>query len=184
MRIIFLGIEGVMNSAASIELARSLRARGEFRVFDSQIKDLYSLRHLFAPWSVEALNRITDATGAGIVISSVWRETAIPWLRRWGVRGLIIDTTPMLDRNGSSTPSTRGDEIASWLERWPTRPGSVPVTSFVILNDEADAGALFPRLVQTRADERGLTDEHATLAINVLHQPCDELSTAETKRKS
>lgn len=174
MKVIMLDIDGVMNSAASCELADEMRSRGEFLVCrpctGSLGVGLCSVFNLFAPWSVAALNQITDTTGAKIVISSTWRRDAIPWLRIWGVRGDIIDTTPVLDRyNGTIyLATTRGDEIASWFERWPSRPGAQTVTQFVILDDDADMGALLPRLVQTDARGRGLTHEHAERAIEML----------------
>jgi hypothetical protein len=158
MKIVCLDVDGVMNSIASNERVKALRAQG-----DPHINDLKWASSCFAPWSVEALNRITTVTGASIVISSSWRRGAIPFLRRWGVLGDIIGATPRFDYE-----HTRGQEIAAWLESFAKCPGTPEITSLVILDDDADMAPFMDRLVQTSHYERGLTAEHAERAIELL----------------
>lgn len=112
---------------------------------------------------VEQLERIVQATGARVVISSTWRLGFGPeWfeeqLRPFGFTGQIIAVTPSL-------PSEhRGAEIQAWIDAQPvdTRPRKL-----VILEDAEDLGALEPRCVRTDYD-RGLTEADASRAIRML----------------
>ena len=116
------------------------------------------------PRCVAELNRITDVTGAGIVVSSSRRGAGVSSiariLRGWGVTGRIVGVTP--DRSRSRGPlyiaSPRGLEIQAWLDAHPE------VTAFVILDDEADMAHLAAHLVQTDY-AFGLTRERGDLAI-------------------
>lgn len=174
IKVVFLDIDGVMNSVASVEAVKVIRAHCP------NWPESHPLRHTpvsswkwFAPWSVEALNYITGTTGAKIVISSTWRESAIPWLRRWGVTGDIIGQTPILDRfvGSISVAMTRGEEIEAWFDKWARTPGSVPVSTCVVLDDDPVGGAVAARLVQTDGQTgRGLTMAHARRAIALLEQ--------------
>lgn len=108
MRVLFLDIDGVLNSE---KYARSL-AKGGMLGID--------------PEAVRILDEILEATGAKIVLSSTWR--LYPDLRA-DVRknvGEFIDVTKSL-RSGF-----RGDEIREWLERHPE------VTEYAILDDDSD----------------------------------------------
>lgn len=153
MKVVFADVDGVMNSCASKERAARLIAEGKIQQRWTSAT--------FGPWSVEALNLITDTTGAGIVISSTWRRGALRFLRQCGVRGDILDTTPRLGQ-------TRGAEIAAWLESWPRKPGAQPITHFVILDDDADMDPYMDHLVQTSPFDHGLTELHAERAIELL----------------
>ena len=118
---------------------------------------------------VRALNRITQAAGAGIVVTSSWRiETPLSalrvMLRAWGVQAPVEGETPQLEAEGG-TPAVargRGAEIQAWLD---SRPGAVE--SFVILDDDEVVGPLVSRLVQTAFDE-GLTEADADRALELL----------------
>lgn len=153
MRIIFLDIDGVLITE------RSMRESGRFDVPD---KDC-----------IAQLNRITDTTGAAIVISSSWGKVhgldkTVDYLRLWGVTGSIIDKTPERHRQGHLyTAATRGDEMEDWLVDFAFyHPGLPP---FVILDDDADMGYLIDWLV--RCDfTTGLTRELADRAIAMLEE--------------
>ncbi len=105
---------------------------------------------------VRALNWLTEAGDAQIVVSSTWRF--LPDLRGRltadGVQAKVIGTTPNLG------DVERGEEIARWLEIHSHR-------AFVILDDDADMGDLLPYLVQTES-AHGLTLPLADLALGVL----------------
>jgi hypothetical protein len=122
------------------------------------------------PSSVDALNRVTDTTGAVIVISSNWRGRGLrkiqALLKSWGVTGKVIGTTPILfDKIGGIWKATpRGEEIAKYLR------DKKEVESFVILDDDTDMGELEPYLIQTPFDV-GLTEKDADLAIDMLTRP-------------
>jgi hypothetical protein len=122
------------------------------------------------PPCVAALNRITDTTGAKIVISSSWRWGGEPdaktLLGLWGVTGEVIGITPILETAWKPdsklwTAVPRGREIAAWFE------GKESVKSFVIIDDDGDMEELKPYLIQTPF-ECGLTEADADLAIAML----------------
>lgn len=122
------------------------------------------------PDSVEALNRITDTTGAVIVISSNWRADGLHrihvLLESWGVTGKVVGMTPILFRKTDSLweAASRGEEIAEYLH------GKKNVESFVILDDHNDMDELEPYLIQTPFDV-GLTEKDADRAIDMLTRP-------------
>jgi hypothetical protein len=138
-KILFLDIDGVLNSAAVLERQR----RG-----DAIDRDM-----------VERVNRIIDATGCKVVISSTWRllhplGELKALLRLHGMRDVVIDKTPDLDR----THNNRGDEIQAWLKQNPS------VEKFVILDDDSDMSDVIGHLVQT-SFKTGLQDQHVDRAI-------------------
>lgn len=148
MKIIFLDIDGVLNS---IEFwARHIAAggRGGYDGID----------HV----AVSRLNRLVEASGARVVLSSAWRkggvESAQQALRAKGATWTIHATTPVLES---------GDRF---LEIWTYIAHSRGyVTNFVILDDELviDLDVADPWLVQT--DRRvGLTDEDVERALAIL----------------
>lgn len=127
----------------------------------------------FAPACVEALNWLTDAAAAQIVVSSTWRHypDIDGILKRRGVTAKVIGITPDLSRGklikGSHTGAreiilgaTRGSEIAAWLKSHAPRP-------FVILDDDDDMDGLSAHLVHTSYDH-GLTRPLAELALRRL----------------
>jgi hypothetical protein len=119
------------------------------------------------PSCVAALNRITDATGAVIVVSSTWRADGLMRTRErlteWGVKADCLDLTPYLkDRTdgGVWIGVPRGREIQAWLDGY----GREPIESFVILDDDKDMEHLMPFLIHTPFDA-GLTEADADAAI-------------------
>lgn len=144
MKIIFLDIDGVLNS-------------GEY-VRKNNIRGLMGTEGI-DPEAVTRLNQIVEATGAVVVVSSSWRfGTPLPtldhYLTKRGFLGYIIGATPVL-------PSERGDEIGLWLRAVPV------VDKFVIIDDDADMGNLMDHLIKT-SWETGLQDEHVDMAIKIL----------------
>lgn len=113
------------------------------------------------PECVAQLNRVIEATGASIVLSSCWRVgrsvvECRELLAGWGVTGKVIDRTPELHLE-------RGCEIAAWLAAYPR-----DVESFVIIDDDKDMVNLLYALVQTDFRE-GLTPLHADRVIARLN---------------
>ena len=119
------------------------------------------------PACVAELNRITESTGAKIVVSSTWRRGGYEYvrdlLRKWGVRGEVIGITPILDSRSGLVyvAQQRGSEIGEWLLAHPE------VTEFVILDDDDDMGTHINSLILTPF-ETGITREHAEKAIEML----------------
>ena len=148
MKVLFLDIDGVLNSAFVLDEQR----RGD--AIDRGM--------------VERINQIVDATGCKIVISSTWRilhplGQLTTLLRQHGMRDVVIDKTPRLD----ATYFNRGDEILIWL-------GSRPdVDSFIAIDDSAgEFDKIRDRLVATTW-KYGLQDEHVIKAIALLNEKQD-----------
>ena len=122
------------------------------------------------PPCVTALNRITDTTGAKIVISSSWRwanlgKDAEDYLRQWGVNGEVVGITPILEtawkpENKMWIGVPRGREIQAWLD-------ANKCETFVIIDDDKDMENLAPFLIHTPFDT-GLTEADADRAIEML----------------
>jgi hypothetical protein len=158
MKIIFLDIDGVLNSE---------------RFFEMNAQGLEFGHSQLDPDAVERLNRLIEETGAKVVISSSWRHV---WSRDEIVRMLekrgfkhgdtIIGITPTL-------AGPRGDEVAEWLgtddERRRIDPDHSDVESYVILDDSDDFHdpEMRERFVNTTW-EIGMTDEDVNQAIYIL----------------
>jgi hypothetical protein len=107
------------------------------------------------------LDRVLDATGAHVVISSCWRagdggQSVARILARCGLRHAdqIVGETDKLD-------GIRGHDIADWL-RAHRHTGA-----FAIVDDDNDMGVLTPHLVKTSWQD-GLQDEHVERLIAML----------------
>lgn len=149
MKIIFLDIDGVLNSHEWIHANQHLFNAG--RLFMHQNVDRTA---------VARVQQICDATGAKIVISSTWRrlntlEQLQNVLRNHGLASEVIGTTPILS-------DFRGKEIQQWLDN------NGPIESFVIIDDDGDMLHLMDRLVKTSFDT-GLQDRHVSQAIETLN---------------
>jgi hypothetical protein len=116
------------------------------------------------PSCIAALNRITDTTGARIVVSSTWRMSGKSHvkklLRQWGATGEVVGITPVLESENYWEPILRGYEIAAWLRRH-------TADSFVIVDDDDDMAHLHPHLIRTPPED-GLTERDADRAIAML----------------
>lgn len=103
MRVLFADIDGVFNSE---DFFARQRGRGLTIISDRA--------ELIDPAAVAHLNRIVEATGCLVVLSSSWRLergallNVTDWLRRAGFVGTLFDLTPR-------APATRGESMASVL---------------------------------------------------------------------
>lgn len=124
-------------------------------------------RCIATPRCVANLNRITDATGAVIVVSSTWRRMGLNKMRRqlreWGVAGWCGGITPDLSYESGQlvVGVERGEEIDRWLKVHPAN------WNFVILDDGDDMGQYLPHLVKTDPHV-GLSEADADRAIQLL----------------
>lgn len=159
MKVIFLDVDGVLNSELSREQERNN--------FDNWMEHEVSEMH------VNNLKKIVDATGAQIVLSSSWRFDhpkatgrdfiADPLMkildRKLKAVGLdIIDVTP--DLRGK----IRGAEIQDWLDR------HSEVERFVILDDDVDMMEEQKPFFVNTTFKNGLTEEMANKAIEILNK--------------
>jgi hypothetical protein len=128
MRVLFLDIDGVLNST---------RTCVAFGGYPMELEHLGAFDHV----AIRLLQRMCDSAGVQIVLSSAWRlfhdhkEVA-------SALGLpIIDRTP-------SMPGPRGGEIADWLSRHPE------VEEYAIVDDDPDMlPEQLPRFVKTSGEE-------------------------------
>jgi hypothetical protein len=160
VKIIFLDIDGVLNHADFLY--------GKHPVTSAADNYPHSVE-AFDPAALARLQRIIDATGAAIVISSSWRvifkcEEIVAWLRNRGLRARFAGKTGRIltpHPNGTGQEEVpRSDEIGDWLA------GCPDVTAYVILDDDGDA-EIAGHYVGTDW-ETGLLDEHVEAAIAVL----------------
>ena len=152
--VIFLDFDGVLNSIQS-----RIRNPSGWNQLD--------------PVLVGRVNRIIEATGASVVVSSTWRlsyrndaEGAVVRLgrilRENGFVGEVIDVTPHYNGGGRfRSRMSRGLEIQFWMDK---KGFDGP---FVILDDDSDMGHLMGFLVHTK-DALGIQDEHVDDAINII----------------
>lgn len=155
MKIIFLDIDGVMNSSESTR---------EFHTY-----------HIADKRAVAALNHILRANkDVKIVISSTWRELhtldyIAGWLEGNGVcRGRVHGSTPKI--NAQHGPLyiavDRGEEITAWITG-----NAKGMTSYVVLDDDAWKMADHQsRFIDTDC-RVGLTMDDAQRAIEILNKP-------------
>lgn len=170
MKIIFLDVDGVLNSTATwnaMTAGNGCHGSGE---------------EAMCPELVARLNRLVEQSGAAIVLSSAWRYDSVTrtreMLRKRGIIGKLIGCTPRLrdtlyvpvhkparDNVGWGPLVQRGLEIQSWLDSY-TRP----VESFVIIDDNNDMAHMIDRLVLTDY-QVGLQDADVERALDILEVP-------------
>lgn len=141
--IIFLDFDGVLTSDDYTRLC----------VFECRQENLYGIEW-FDPRCIDALRAIVEETGAGIVVSSSWRELGMDKLKEvWAkneMPGELLGTT------NPDTVSTR-EAILQWLEE-------NPCDTYVVLDDSAVA---IKCLVKTNP-KTGLVASDAVKAIKIL----------------
>lgn len=160
MKVLFLDVDGVLVHSGTIGLGRASGEPSSSSFYHAAQVD---------PACAARLKRIIDATGAKIVLISVWRrfqpqrtglERALYKLgyeSGRAVRALFAGSTPHLGEQ-------RQEEIETWLAEHPE------VTRYVILDDGVIDGG------HPQVDPRpswhhgGLLDEHADEAIRMLNE--------------
>ena len=161
MKVIFLDVDGVLNSQRYKESGQ----------FGAGASNLEFGRSQIDPEAVARLDRLIDATGARVVVSSSWRhfwslDEIRNMLAERGLRNIdaLMDITP-------SMLSDRGSEIGQWLGIMDEarRYGGDDVEAFVILDDDTDFDErdMFSHLVRVNPDV-GLTDDDVRRAVQIL----------------
>jgi hypothetical protein len=162
LSIVFLDFDGVLNSNAYLT---RLLARGSEHEADT-----------LDPIQVERLNKIVEATGASVVISSSWRHGRTTarlrnLLERQGFRGRVIGKTPEWIRKtegGLFAGETRGHEIQHWMDN--ADQYGIEVGTFIILDDDPNMAHLADRHIKTYLHV-GMLEEHMEQAIEMLKAP-------------
>jgi FMN phosphatase YigB (HAD superfamily) len=151
MKIIFLDIDGVLNSTSSAIV--------------------YNGYNQLDPVSIGLLKELTVRTGAQIVISSTWRfrfnrEEFIELFSKYGWK-----KAPIISMTEKSVPDgvTRGHEIDEWLTR------HKEITEFVILDDSTDFLPEQRNNLVLVSNVDGLRFKHMCKALRILGNPDKEL---------
>lgn len=176
MKVIFLDIDGVMNSQE--EMLELLKRQPKNR---SDVT-------LPSPAKCKLLKQLVEATDAKIVLSSSWRlslasiQNIIDVFRPYALRldgGFTQDGVPQVSFRRTKYENIqpkythnycekvyiedRGAEIAYWLENHPE------VTKFVILDDEdSDIKHWLPNNIVKTSLYSGLTEEDVLKCIKIL----------------
>lgn len=155
MRILFLDFDGVLNTT---------RYRREHPI-PKGISFFERAVYRIDPIAVARVNKILDATGAKVVVSSTWRmglrtEQLSKLLVAGGlVEGKVIGKTPSLPGDH------RGSEILRWLD------GNPDWQRYVVLDDDAfDMDGVRDHFLHVNPIH-GLTDEDARKAIEMFEAP-------------
>jgi hypothetical protein len=164
MNVLFLDIDGVLNSADWFKAAYETRKSARKKYEDRLIAD-YSNARLeldISPEHVVHLKRIMqEIKSLNIVLSSTWRlHYSLDDLK---IRlSKLLDISP--DRIVGKTPrlfTARGLEIQKWLD-------DNLVEKFAILDDDGDMEHLMDHLFQTK-NKSGLQKEHADKIIEYFN---------------
>lgn len=142
MKILFLDIDGVCNSAAWAKAGN----------------DIW---HGIDPAAAEMVRRIIKETGCKVVLSSTWRlyPEAKAVVRRKVCD--FIDCTIDMQRGGKWGITDRGHEVQEWLDRHPA------VTEYAILDDNSDF--LPNQWLFKTTWENGLNEDIAQAVIHHLN---------------
>lgn len=122
LKIVFLDIDGVLNSVEYINFRESLAGAERSRhIHETHKRILARDLHKLDEKKVALLQQFAVTSGCKFVISSTWRENSTPahfeeLFKLAGFpfpTGSVIGLTPVLDH---ITKQKRGHEIAAWLE--------------------------------------------------------------------
>jgi len=147
MKIIFLDIDGVLNSVNSFKYQH----RRNIQDYDEPF-----------PHYVKILNLILRKTDAEIVLSSTWRIHGLDYMNKLfeqcGIIKQIFSMTPRLHIK-------RGLEIQRWLDDHK----DLEIESFVIIDDDSDMEHLMDHLVKTD-NKTGLTKKYIQPILERLNR--------------
>lgn len=161
MKVIFLDIDGVLNTAHSMKKREVFIEMGDHVVGFNQFDEI----------CVENFNKLIEATGAKIVISSTWREGCVrngtfhllvEHLKKQGVKGEVIGHTPV------TWKGVRNREIDMWLEENKESSG---VEKYVIIDDDLGFFDCVPNNfvhIYPGGWVKGIQEEHVSEAIKIL----------------
>lgn len=157
MKVIFLDIDGVLNSTRSY-----LGGKARHRKTDEDIVD--HVKHDIDPVAIDLINFLRRYTDAEIVVSSSHR---LDFQWDGNTRGLdsymrTLGIDPILDATAYLPNCMRGEEIELWLRE---HPG---VTRYVIIDDSGDMlPSQMDSFVQTDPSV-GFTDKDFYKATRIL----------------
>ena len=191
-KIIFLDVDGVLNSSEYYKTRyQRLNTNCETRSYPYDE---------FCPDCVLNLNKVTDATGAKIVISSTWRlgrelDELKTLFKEVGITGEVIDTTPHFrDMVGAKYTVPRGCEIDHWLNEhnfqrinWSIETQKEyaeksEIYNYVIFDDDSDMLYNQREHFIKTSRKTGLDNTDVEKAIELLSKPIWEVYYKVDKR--
>lgn len=148
MKVIFLDIDGVMNSSTTM-------------TGSEKMWEIHSVL-------VERLNRIIERTGAKLVLSSTWRLDP-DWrevMKKAGIAEVFLGITPRMPHppGFGAEFMERGKEIEEWLSINP-----YGVKKYCIIDDDSDM-LPYQKQFKTSHLKGGLTEEITEDIINYLNE--------------
>ena len=136
MLVLFLDIDGVLNSWQSIHYFKYCGARGiELK------KHGY---HNYCPLAVSNLNCLMEEyPSLKIVISSTWRKhNTLIGIQEVLTQNHFLYSDRVIGKTGV-LDGCRGDEIKEYVDKWPD------IEEFIILDDDSDMNKVIDHLIQT-----------------------------------
>lgn len=168
MKIIFLDIDGVLNSdiyMASDAYYNEVKAAGckDHRGYEVVLKAHHT--HL-DPAGIQLVNQLVEKSDATVVLSSTWRirysiDEMNTMLRGRGATFWISDVTP-----AKMSYRRRQGDIREYLEDLKDLDGVEP-EAFVILDDLDEFPDMKEHFVCT-PEKTGITQEHVNQALKIL----------------
>lgn len=164
MNVLFLDIDGVLNSSDWFRVAYETRKASRKKYEDRLIADYENARWELdiSPEHVVHLKRIMNKVESlNIVVSSTWRmhysvdelKTRLSKLLEISPNRIVGKTPRLFER--------RGKEIKQWID-------DHIVEKFAILDDDSDMDDLMDHLFQT-TNKQGLQKEHADKLIEYFN---------------
>jgi hypothetical protein len=141
MKVVFLDIDGVLNSFQSIEAARRIKSNRQDSIGVNE--------DCFCPMAISNLNTLfEDIHNLWGVVSSTWRKQYdIEQIRNFLSMAGFLYPWKIFDRTPTHLSNYyRGNEIYWWLS---DHAEEYEVNSFVILDDNSDMNPYEKHLVQT-----------------------------------
>ena len=170
MRVIFLDMDGVLNSAEYFATNPDRDPHHPEYIVPEGDDSWWTC--MVDRIAVRRLNTLVEVSDAKVVISSSWRDHCDPEqmqriLDAREFTGEVIARTPLATEMPKplAARALRGLEVEVWL----TKNKHLDIEKFVILDDlgENSFAHMTPYLVQT-SWARGLLDEHITAALKML----------------
>lgn len=160
MKIVFLDIDGVLNSATYFWSKEYLDETAQLT--DAELMMLEHPSNL-DPVALQMINHIVKESGAEVVLSSSHRmkRSIEEWTTLMQKRGATFKIT---DRTPKFSDATKGTEILSFIKSMRNRPDSI-----VILDDHNEMENLKKYLVLTDA-KFGITMGDVEKALQILFQ--------------
>ena len=136
MNVIFLDIDGVLNSELYYKSNRYIKPDKEY----AKTKNAFVIyKSEFDPLAIEFLNKLIEETDSNVVITSTWRNKGLENLQKLfesvGFKYKLFDMTPY-----GCKDCLRGNEIIQWIKnnKKLLAQDYYDFNSYVILDDDSD----------------------------------------------